>query len=120
MEKEKIELPKSIIASFALEIWRLWRVIEISENQPYPLSLKFSIKKMKDVFIKQGGDFIDLTGELYDAGMAIDILDTEGEKSEGERNLIIKEMIAPIILFQNEILMHGQVILEWRESKIKN
>ena len=120
MEKEEIKLPRSIIASLALEIWRLWRLIEISENQPYPLSLQYSIKKMKDIFIKQGVDFIDLTGELYDAGMAIDILDTEGEKSEGEQTLIIKEMISPIILFQNEILMHGQVILEWRENKIKN
>lgn len=114
MGKEKIELSKSIIASLALEIWRLWRLIEISENQPYPLSLQFSIKKMKDIFYNQGGDFIDMTGELYDAGMAVDILDTEGEKFKEEQTLIIKDMIAPIILFHNEILMHGQVILEWR------
>ncbi len=45
--------------------------------------------------------------------MAVDILDTEGEKTEGEKKLFIKEMITPIILFNDEILMHGQVILEW-------
>ncbi len=108
-----IKMPISIIASLALEIWRLWRFIEIPENQPYSIGLQYSVRKMKDTFTNLGGVFIDLTGELYDAGMAVDILDTEGEKTEGEKKLFIKEMITPIILFNDEILMHGQVILEW-------
>lgn len=109
-----IKMPKSTIASLALEIWRLWRFIEIQENQPHPIGLQYSVRKMKDIFKNHGGVFVDLTDELYDAGMAIDILDTEGEKTDEEKKLFIKEMIAPIILLNDKILMHGQVILEWR------
>jgi len=60
----------------------------------------------------QGFSFIDLTGEVYDAGMAVNVIDTGGEETEMAADLIIKEMMSPVILFRNKLWTHGQVILE--------
>ena len=118
-QKDSIELPRSVIATIALEIWRLWRTVENKETQTNSVNLRYSIRKMKEALEIQGCSFIDLTGEVYDAGMAVDIIDTEGEKKDGVIYLIIKEMVAPIILFRNVLLTHGQVILE-RRAKAEN
>ena len=119
VQKDLIELPRSVIATLALEIWRLWRTVENKETQTNSVNLRYSIRKMKEALEIQGCSFIDLTGEVYDAGMAVDIIDTEGEKKDGVIDLIIKEMVAPIILFRDVLLTHGQVILE-RRAKAEN
>ena len=119
VQKDSIALPRSVIATLALEIWRLWRTVENKETQTNSVNLRYSIRKMKEALEIQGCSFIDLTGEVYDAGMAVDIIDTEGEKNDGVIDLIIKEMVAPIILFRDVLLTHGQVILE-RRAKAEN
>jgi len=118
-QKDLIELPRSIIATLALEIWRLWRTVENKESHANSVNLRYSIRKMKEALEVQGCSFIDLTGEIYDAGMAVDIIETEGERKDGVTDLIIKEMVAPIILFGGVLLTHGQVILE-RSAKGEN
>lgn len=113
-DKNLIALPRNAMVPLALEIWRLWRMVESRQDQPYALPLRYSIRKMRQVLEAQGASFIDLTGEMYDAGMAVDVIDTEGEKADEQMNLMIKEMIAPIILFNDVLLSHGQVILQWK------
>jgi len=109
---ELIELPMSVLATLALEIWRLWGTIEKMKGQPTAVTIGYSIRKMKQALENQGFSFVDLTGEIYDAGMAVDIIDTEGEVTEKVTDLIIKEMVSPIILFGDKLLTHGEVILE--------
>lgn len=113
-DKNLIALPRHAMATLALEIWRLWRMVESRQDQPHALPLRYSIRKIKQVLEAQGTSFIDLTGEMYDAGMAVDVIDTEGEKTDEQETLMIKEMIAPIILLNEELLSHGQVILQWK------
>ncbi|MCI0615295.1 hypothetical protein L0244_20070 [bacterium] len=113
-DKNLIALPRNAVATLALEIWRLWRIGESCQSQPYALPLRYSIKKTKQILEAHGASFVDLTDETYDAGMAVDVIDTEGEKTDEQKTLMIKEMIAPIILFNKELLSHGQVILQWK------
>ena len=89
-------------------------MVESRQDQSYALPLRYSTRKMKQLLEAQGASFIDLTGEMYDAGMAVDVIDTEGEKADEQMTLMIKEMIAPIILFNEALLSHGQVILQWK------
>lgn len=117
--KDLIELPKNVVATLALEVWRLWRTLEKPEMQTIGVRLRYSIRKMKDSLEAHGCTFIDATGKVYDAGMAVDIIDTEGKKTSDESERIVKEMIVPTIVFNDVLLKHGQVILEWK-TKIEN
>lgn len=111
-QEDLIELPRIALTTLALETWRLWSTIEKMKVQINAVPLRYSVRKMKKMLETQGFSFVDLTGETYDAGMAVDIIDTEGEVTEKVTDLIIKEMVSPIILFGDELLTHGEVILE--------
>ncbi len=111
-KKDLISLPKNTVTTLALETWRLWQMLEKVKDKKNTIGLRYSVRKMKNALEAQGCSFIDVTGQIYDAGMAVDIIDIEGEKKEDVTKLVIKEMMAPIILFKNKLLMYGQVILE--------
>jgi hypothetical protein len=112
--KDLIVLPQNALATLAIEVWRLWRMIEGYQEQSYALSLRYSIKKMKQILEGQGFSFIDLVGQTYDAGMAVDVIDSEYEKKDEQMKLVVKEMIAPIVLFNGQLMSHGQVVLQWK------
>jgi len=111
-----IKFPRTVVIDIALEIWRLWRIAEKMDDHSFSVNIRYSAKKMKNALEANGCSFVDVTGEAYDAGMAVDVIDTEGEKTHDEKYLFVKEMISPIILFDGNFLNHGQAILEWRSK----
>lgn len=58
-----------------------------------------------------GCRFEELTGQVYDSGMAVDVLTTEEDLSISSGNTIIKEMVTPIIFWKDQLISPGQVIL---------
>lgn len=116
---QSIEFPRKVLAGFALEVWRLSRLLEQNKDGPNAIGLRYSISKLMQLLDTSGISFVDITGQQYDAGMAVDILDTEGEKTE-ETTFYVKEMIAPIILIGDKFLTHGQVILERKTNADKS
>ncbi|MEA2067470.1 MAG: hypothetical protein U9O65_10360 [Thermotogota bacterium] len=110
-KKDSILLPKDTVITLAIETWRLWQMMKRVKNKANSVGLRYSVRKMKDALEAQGCSFIDITGQRYDEGMAVDIIDIEGENKDNAVKLV-KEMMAPIILFKNELLIYGQVILE--------
>jgi hypothetical protein len=115
-DKNLMQLPTIAVVTLAQEIWRLWRMIERHQEQSNALSLRYSVKKMKQTLEMQGISLVDLTSKTYDAGMAVDIVDTEGEKTDEQMTLTIKEIIAPIVLHNEKLLSHGQAILQWKKN----
>jgi hypothetical protein len=103
------QVSKDSLATFALEVWRLSQNIENLPQQKV-VALRYSLRKLKQTLEAEGCEFLDLTGKPYDAGLALEVIDIETD-SEDKTDLIIKEMLAPIILFQNKLLVSGQVIL---------
>lgn len=112
-DQEMMEFPRKLLAGFALEVWRLSRLLEQNKDLPNAIGLRYSITKLMQMLDTSGISFVDVTGQPYDAGMALDILDTEGGNTEGTTPYI-KEMIAPIILIGDKFLAHGQAVLERR------
>lgn len=106
-----IELHKDTFTALALEVWRLHGVLEKNKDNPDSVNLRYSIKKLKETLELEGCLYVDLTGQAYDAGMALDILGTEEDPTQPGESLIIKEMISPIILLKNALIRHGQAIL---------
>lgn len=110
-QKNAIEIPQDVAITLMLETWRLWQAIGKLEAQFNTIAIRYPIKKMKDALESSGCKFIDLTGQSYDTGMAVDIITTEEDSLIKSGDIIIKEMVSPIILWNNMLLRHGQVVL---------
>jgi len=110
-EKDSILLSKDTVITLALETWRLWQMMKKVKDKASSVGLRYSVRKMKNALEAQGCSFIDITGQIYDEGMAVDVIDIEGENKDNAVRLV-KEMMTPIILFKNKLLIYGQVILE--------
>lgn len=104
-------MTKTVFITLAIETWRLSKLLESSEGQLKLVALRYSLRKMKSALESQGCCFIDLTGQTYDLGMAVEVIDKEDCQKEEEGSLIIKEMITPIVLFNNSLLATGQVVV---------
>ena len=110
-QKNAIEIPQDVAITLMLETWRLWQAIGKLEAQFNTIAIRYPIKKMKDALESSGCKFIDLTGQSYDTGMAVDIITTEEDSLIKSGDIIIKEMVSPIILWNDMLLRHGQVVL---------
>ncbi len=110
-QKDAIEIAQDVAITLMLETWRLWQTIGKLESQFNMIALRYPIKKIKDALESSGCKFIDLTGQSYDTGMAVDIITTEEDSLIKSGDIIIKEMVSPIILWDDMLLSHGQVIL---------
>jgi hypothetical protein len=64
------------------------------------------------LFEKEGISFVDLKDQIYDAGMALEVIDVEENPSKLKGVNIIKEVIEPLILLNGQVINQGRVILE--------
>jgi hypothetical protein len=110
MPENTVEIPREALATVAVETWRLAQNVSRLENAPHAVGLRYSIRKLIGALEGEGCSVVNLTGRPYDPGMTVEVLDTEGD-SEGTE-LVVKEMLAPIVLLKDELLAPGQVILE--------
>ena len=104
---------RSSLATLAIEIWRACREAErLKENA---IGLRYALRKIRSTLEESGITYIDAAGQPYDPGMAFDVIDIEGETTEGV-HLFIKETMAPIILLDGVLLSWGEVVLERRQA----
>jgi hypothetical protein len=119
MEKTPVyELSKDQIVTLALEIWRMWS--SVKSNSPNSDAHHDSVRKLMEVIEEAGCKFVDLTGQAYDAGLAVDILDTEVDRDQPVGALIVKEMVSPVIVWQGSVVHFGQVIVSKGTLDIKH
>ena len=96
------------ITNLAIEGWKL------AKHNPKDVSSRMAINKFLkhfDVFLTENRvNIVDLTGEAYDPGMAIEVIYTEDPEIKNAQTEIIKEMVRPIIFINNELVKHGQAV----------
>lgn len=101
----KVDL-KSLI-NFAEKFWK-YKNIYPDKNNP---KLNREIKK----FLNNNNiDIIDLSGKEYDPGMSVEVIYYKESKNKGIK--IIEKMITPLILYKNNVIKEGQVIISNKEE----
>lgn len=112
--QEEAVLQGGPLADLALEAWRLSKSVSDGGDDPggARVAIRYSVRKMKQVLEASGCSYVDLTGHSYDAGMALDVLSVEGGPGADTSELLVKEMLSPIILWKGRVLRHGEAILQ--------
>ena len=103
---------ESLLRLVAVEMHRLARVIERPGiDSAVATPLRYTVRKLRAELQAQGVSYLDLTGQHYDSGMAVEVA-PGGEEGGRDGRFRIAGMPQPVILWNGCVLAPGSVILE--------
>jgi hypothetical protein len=106
-----VEVGLSALTDLAVDCWRLqhWAFVSGHENERV---VARQVSRALSSFLSDIGlETRDLTGQPYDAGLSVEVVDAEEDASAPNGSVRIQEMIAPIVLRNGELIRGGQVAL---------
>ena len=123
--KENIKKLKCILettlASLAIESWRLSKSFErlLTKSDPmeqrkYKSKLSWFNKKLNETLEEANLKFINLENQKYDTGAAVTAINLDDFKPDDD--LEIDQMIEPIVMSNEGVLMTGTVVLRKRSA----
>ena len=96
------------ISEVAVAWWRIDKWLENTDVER-KMAVKSSLRTIKSFLHDNDIEVIDLTGQVYENGLAVEVLNDID--SIPDENAIIKEMISPIILQSGSVIEFGKVFL---------
>ena len=112
---------KDTLAALAIESWRLSKAFEsllirseAKEQRKYQSKLSWFKKKLDETLQEADLQLVNLENQSYDVGSAVKAINIDDFSSGDE--LIIDQMIEPIIMTDQGILKTGTVILRKASS----
>ena len=115
------ELKESLI-SIAVESWRFSKVFErlllkvdTNERNRYSNQYKWYQKKLNESLNQADLKLVNLEDQPYDIGMAVTAINIED--FDGEDELIVDQMIEPLIMNKDGIVKLGTVILRKAQNE---
>ena len=123
--KENIKKLKCILettlASLAIESWRLSKSFERlliksdpMEQRKYKSKLSWFNKKLNETLEEANLKFINLENQKYDTGAAVTALNLDDFQPDDD--LEIDQMIEPIVMSNEGVLIAGTVVLRKRSA----
>jgi hypothetical protein len=109
--EDTVEIEKKDFIKFAIEVWRLRNYIEPIQDKKFTI-IRHSILNVFSLLEKEGISFVELKNQIYDAGMAVEVIDIEENPQRLKGVNVIKEVFEPLILLNGQIINQGRVILE--------
>ena len=124
--KENIKKLKCILettlASLAIESWRLSKSFERlliksdpMEQRKYKSKLSWFNKKLNETLEEANLKFINLENQKYDTGAAVTALNLDDFQPDDD--LEIDQMIEPIVMSNEGVLIAGTVVLRKRSAQ---
>ncbi len=101
----------SAVIELAIECWRLEQWLAALPPPTPAAKGRHVLRRWQKFLTERELTALDLTGQRYEAGMAVDVIEALTDASLGERIQIVDEMIAPVILWRGRVVRHGQVVI---------
>lgn len=109
------QIEKSLI-DIAIESWRFSKLfgrvitkLDAGEANRYVNQVRYFQKKVEDSLNSTGLKLVNVEGHPFDPGMAVSPLNIEDFAAD--ENLIVDQMVEPIIMCPDGIKKHGTVML---------
>jgi hypothetical protein len=103
--------PLVALANIAIECWRLTRWAFESGHDRDRIVARQTSRELKSLLDGLGFEIRDLTGQPYDPGLAVDVVDAQdgGDSAAGSAKIV--ETIVPIVLWRGRVVKAGQVVI---------
>ena len=115
-EEQETRSPSDALQDIAIESWRfvglvnkLLTQLDAGERGRYQGQIRFFLRKLESNLESAGLKIVNLEGNPFDPGMAATALNIE-DFSESD-NLVVDQMIEPVIMGPEGLLRSGTVIL---------
>ena len=108
---DKLDVPLDSLVELAIESWRLEHWLAGLPPERVPSKLRHIARRLQKFLTERELAALDLTGQKYEPGMAIEVLEVLTDESSRAREKLIVEMVAPIILWRGRVVRHGQVVV---------
>ena len=107
---EKLSVPLASLVNLGVEHWRLLttlgKALEVSGAGP----LRHGLRKIDD-FLKQCElEVRNMTGQPFDAGLAVRVIDTIDDPDLAEGSLVIDETLSPMVLWRGQVVKPADVV----------
>lgn len=115
-QREQTQKLQDSLVSIAAETFRFQLVyskvlskLDLNEQAKYSSQFAWFTKKVTKALDEAGLHIVDVSGQLYDPGMAVTPLNIED--FEAEDILYVAQTMEPIIMQENAVIKTGTVIL---------
>ena len=116
MTDDEVNKLESLVIDMAIESWRFSRLfvrvagkLDAGETAKYVNQLRYFQKKVEDGLNQIGLKVVNLEGQSFDAGMAVSAINIED--FEASDNLVVEQMIEPVIMGSDGLRRSGAVML---------
>jgi hypothetical protein len=107
----RVSVPLLALANIAIECWRVTCWAFESGHDRDRIVARQTSRELKSLLDGLGFEIRDLTGQPYDPGLAVDVLDAQdgGDSAAGSAKIV--ETIVPIVLWRGRVVKAGQVVI---------
>ena len=116
---DTVNVKISTLADLAVELWRLERWAFQSGFERDRSLARHAARKLASFLTGMEFELSDLTGQPYDPGLAVEVIDTEHEGDSADGEPTVAEMLAPIVLWRGRVVRAGQVLIRFDAATIQ-
>jgi hypothetical protein len=107
-KRDVVELPVASVADVAVEWWRLDRW---SQGPDEGRLVARRVARRLSLFLEeQGVEVLDLTGKPYEAGLAVEVVESLADPAAPSGLETVDETVSPIVLWKGTVVRQGQVV----------
>jgi hypothetical protein len=109
MKQDVLQLPVSSLVEIAVQWWRLDRWAAGPDEAR--LVARHVARRLSQLLEHQGVEVLDLTGRPYDAGLAVEVVDSIRDPLAPVGHETVDETVSPIVLWRGTVVRQGQVVM---------
>jgi molecular chaperone GrpE (heat shock protein) len=109
-----VEVSEEWMSELAVLAWRISRCA--TQEGGDASQVRYVARRMSSLLEEAGLETIDLAGQVFSAGLALEVVDAF-HSPEGDRPLRIAEVITPIVQLNGRVVRFGQVTLQPIQEK---
>jgi hypothetical protein len=107
----QLDVPLAALIELAIESWRLEQWLAAVPPEKADSKLRHIARRFQKFLSERELAALDLTGQKYQPGMAVEVIEALEDRSLGEHEKLIAEMVEPIILWRGQVVKFGQIVI---------
>jgi molecular chaperone GrpE (heat shock protein) len=111
---DKLDVPLDSLVELAIESWRLEHWLAGLPPEKAASKLRHIARRLQKFLTERELAALDLTGQKYEPGMAVEVLEVVPDEHARAGEKLIVEMVAPIITWRGRVVRHGQIVVGQR------
>ncbi len=112
-----LEVSLSSLVELAVEHWRLTRWLAKLDQEESAAHGRRVARQLGRFLSERELSVLDLTGQPYEPGLAVEVLDVFADEEMAHGPGVIDETVTPVVMWRGVVVQFGQVIVRRGEME---